>query len=71
MKPQPPVTRIRTAPDTSSAAKVKHHTTGATLWLSGLKVGLLINFGAAHLKDAIKRVINGQLESAEISDLAL
>jgi len=39
--------------------------------LSGLKVGLLINFGAAHLKDAIKRVINGQLESAEISDLAL
>ena len=27
MKPQPPVTRIRTAPDTSSAAKVKPHTT--------------------------------------------
>src|SRR5947209_18010696 len=28
MKPQPPVTRIRTAPDTSSAAKVKPHTRG-------------------------------------------
>lgn len=26
MKPQPPVTRIRTAPDTSSVANVKDHT---------------------------------------------
>jgi GxxExxY protein len=40
------------------------------LRLSGLKLGLLINFGAAHLKDGIKRVINGQLEPAEISNLA-
>ena len=98
MKPQPPVTRIRTAPDTSSAAKVKHHTTATLivngkvvvelksvaalsdihvrqlptqLRLSGLKLGLLINFGAGHLKDGIKRVIDGQLEPAEISDLAL
>jgi GxxExxY protein len=172
MKPQPPVTRIRTATASSSAAKVKHHTTATKdtkfatinendiaklildaaflvhkklgpgvfesvyevvlahelrkkglfverqnpmsirydgiqfdeafrsdlvvngkvvvelksvaalsdihlkqlltqLRLSGLKLGLLINFGAAHLKDGIKRVINGQLEPAEISDLAL
>jgi GxxExxY protein len=41
------------------------------LRLSGLKLGLLINFGAAHLKDGIKRVINGQLEPAGISNLAL
>ena len=31
------------------------------LRLSGLKLGLLINFGEAHLKNGIKRVINGQL----------
>jgi GxxExxY protein len=41
------------------------------LRLSGLKLGLLINFGEAHLKNGIKRVINGQLESAEITDVAL
>ena len=33
------------------------------LRLSGLKLGLLINFGEAHLKNGIKRVINGQLDS--------
>jgi GxxExxY protein len=172
MNPQPPVTRMRMAPDTSSAAGVKHHTTdtkGTTvtmttenelakrildaafvvhtklgsglfesvyevvlahelrkkgltverqkamsifydgirfdeafradlvvnekavvelkstdalssvhakqlltqLRLSGLKLGLLINFGEAHLKNGIKRVINGQLETSEVSDLAL
>ena len=32
------------------------------LRLSGLKLGLLINFGEAHLKNGIKRVINGQLD---------
>lgn len=32
------------------------------LRLSGLKLGLLINFGEAHLKNGIKRLINGQLE---------
>ena len=32
------------------------------LRLTGLKLGLLINFGEAHLKNGIKRVINGQLE---------
>jgi GxxExxY protein len=33
------------------------------LRLSGLKVGLLINFGEAHLKNGIKRVINGHLDA--------
>jgi len=32
------------------------------LKLSGLKLGLLINFGEAYLKNGIKRVINGTLE---------
>jgi GxxExxY protein len=29
---------------------------------SGLKLGLLINFGEAHLTNGIKRIINGQLD---------
>ena len=33
------------------------------LRLSDLKLGLLINFGAAHLKNGIKRVINGHLDA--------
>jgi len=33
------------------------------LRLSGLKLGLLINFGEAHLKNGIKRIINGHLDS--------
>jgi GxxExxY protein len=32
------------------------------LRLSGLKLGLLINFGEAHLKNGIKRLINGQVD---------
>ncbi len=32
------------------------------LRLSGLKLGLLINFGETHLKNGIKRVINGDLD---------
>jgi GxxExxY protein len=40
------------------------------LRLSALKLGLLINFGEAHLKNGIKRVINGQLEP-ETSNLVL
>jgi GxxExxY protein len=32
------------------------------LRLTELKLGLLINFGEAHLKDGIKRIINGQSE---------
>jgi GxxExxY protein len=30
--------------------------------MSGLKLGLLINFGEAHLKNGIKRLINGKLD---------
>ena len=40
------------------------------LRLSGVKLGLLINFGEAHLKNGIKRIINGSLDaetSAEVS----
>ncbi|MEY2511730.1 MAG: hypothetical protein QOE26_2493 [Verrucomicrobiota bacterium] len=40
------------------------------LRLSELKLGLLINFGEAHLKNGIKRIINGELEP-EISGLSL
>ena len=32
------------------------------LRLSELKLGLLINFGEAHLKNGIKRIVNGQLD---------
>ena len=35
------------------------------LRLSGLKLGLLINFGEAHLKNGIKRVINGHLDAED------
>ena len=37
------------------------------LKLSGLELGLLINFGEAHLKNGIKRVINGTLEKMLVS----
>jgi GxxExxY protein len=40
------------------------------LRLSALKLGLLINFGETHLKNGIKRIINGELEP-EASDLSL
>ena len=36
------------------------------LRLTGLKLGLLINFGEAHLKNGIKRLINGSIDD-EIS----
>jgi len=35
------------------------------LRLSDLKLSLLINFGEAHLKNGIKRIINGQLDGGE------
>ena len=41
------------------------------LRLTGLKLGLLINFGEAHLKNGIKRIINGQLEDSEPDDISL
>jgi GxxExxY protein len=41
------------------------------LRLSGLKLGLLINFGEAHLKNGIKRIINGQLNEEDSSEISL
>jgi GxxExxY protein len=41
------------------------------LRLSGLKLGLLINFGEAHLKNGIKRVINGQLDDDPVEEITL
>ncbi len=41
------------------------------LRLSGLKLGLLINFGEAHLKNGIKRIINGQLDGEDLSEISL
>jgi GxxExxY protein len=41
------------------------------LRMSGLKLGLLINFGEAHLKNGIKRLINGQLEQEDSSEISL
>lgn len=41
------------------------------LRLSGLKLGLLINFGEAHLKNGIKRVINGHLDAESPSEVSL
>ena len=41
------------------------------LRLSGLKLGLLINFGEAHLKNGIKRVINGHLDAKNPLEFSL
>jgi GxxExxY protein len=41
------------------------------LRLSGLKLGLLINFGEAHLKNGIKRIINGQLGDEDSAEIVL
>ena len=41
------------------------------LRLSGLKLALLINFGEAHLKNGIKRVINGHLDTQTSPDFSL
>ena len=41
------------------------------LRLSGLKVGLLINFGEGHLKNGIKRIINGNLDPETSPDFSL
>jgi GxxExxY protein len=41
------------------------------LRLSGLKLGLLINFGEAHLKNGIKRVINGRLDAENAPEVSL
>ena len=41
------------------------------LRLSGLKLGLLINFGEQHLKNGIKRIINGHLDDDAAPDISL
>lgn len=41
------------------------------LRLSDLKLGLLINFGAAHLKNGIKRIINGHLGAENPLEVSL
>ena len=41
------------------------------LRVSGLKLGLLINFGEAHLKDGIKRIINGRLDDSTSAQFSL
>jgi GxxExxY protein len=41
------------------------------LRLTNLKLGLLINFGEEHLRDGIKRIINGILEAEEVPEFLL
>ncbi len=41
------------------------------LRLSALKLGLLSNFGEAHLKNGIKRIINGRLDEESFSEFSL
>ncbi len=41
------------------------------LRLTGLKLGLLINFGEAHPKNEIRRIINGRLYDEEPIDVTL
>ena len=41
------------------------------LRLIGLKLGLLINFGEAHLKNGIKRIINGTLDAEVPAEFSL
>ena len=41
------------------------------LRLSGLKLGLLINFGEAHLKNGIKRIINGRSDGENAPEVSL
>ncbi len=39
--------------------------------MTDLKLGLLINFGEAHLKNGNKRIINGKLEDETSSEISL
>jgi GxxExxY protein len=41
------------------------------LRLSGLKLGQLINFGEVHLKNGIKRIINGKVDDESPSEVSL
>ena len=38
------------------------------LRLTGIKLGLLVNFGAPYVKDGVSRIINGILKSADWSE---
>jgi GxxExxY protein len=38
---------------------------------SGLKLGLLINFGESHLRNGIRRIINGQLDDDPPEEITL
>ena len=55
--------------ETTSALYAKQLLT--QLRLSGLKLGPLINFGEAHLKNGIKRIINGKLDDESPSEVSL
>jgi len=55
--------------ETLSAVHAKQLLT--QLRLTGLKLGLLINFGEAHPKNEIKRIINGRLYDEEPIDVTL
>ena len=55
--------------EATSAIRAKQVLT--QLRLSGLKLGLLINFGEAHLKNGIKRIINGKLDDGPFFEVSL
>lgn len=55
--------------ETMSALHAKQVLT--QLRMGGLKLGLLINFGEAHLKNGIKRIINGKLDEQDVSEVSL
>jgi len=70
---------MRMAPDSSGAPGVKQQASheghkgesGSRRMNEIAKLGLLINFGEAHLKHGIKRIINGRLDDGEIPDISL
>lgn len=45
-----------------AVARVHAKQLGTQLRMSGCRLGLLINFGEVHLKDGIKRIVNGLSE---------
>lgn len=49
-------------------APVHHKQVLTYLRLADMKLGLLVNFGAAYFKDGISRIINGSLDQDPISD---
>lgn len=56
--------------DTKSEDEISHLIIGASIYetqvltylrLTGIKLGLLVNFGAPYVKDGVSRIINGTL----------